>query len=153
MASMQRGEIGISAGMALLAAGFYGLATFTQNINPVDPGPAAYPRAVSLLLFVCAVAQMLLSWRRKEPANERTTEAAGATAKTAHLYSLGTLALSILYVGLFDKASYLVTTTGFLLALMLLGGVRRWFILLGVALLYSLSTYYVFGKILMVQLP
>jgi hypothetical protein len=58
-----------------------------------------------------------------------------------------------LYVGLFDKASYLVTTTAFLLALMLLGGVRRWFILLGVALLYSLSTYYVFGKILMVQLP
>jgi hypothetical protein len=56
-------------------------------------------------------------------------------------------------VGLFDKASYLVTTTGFLLALMLLGGVRRWLILLGVALLYSLSTYYVFGKILMVQLP
>ena len=153
MASMQRGEIGISAGMALLAVGFYGLATFTQDINPVDPGPAAYPRAVSLLLFVCAAAQMLLSWRRREPAKEDTTKAAGATAKTAYFYSLGTLALSILYVGLFDKASYLVTTTGFLLALMLLGGVRRWLILLGVALLYSLSTYYVFGKILMVQLP
>jgi hypothetical protein len=153
MASMRRGEIGISAGMAILAAGFYGLATFTQDINPVDPGPAAYPRAVSFLLFVCAAAQVLLSWRRKAPANEHTAEAVGTTAKTAYLYSLGTLALSVLYVGLFDKASYLVTTTGFLLALMLLGGVRRWLVLLGVAVLYSLSTYYVFGKILMVQLP
>lgn len=153
MASMRRGEIGISAGMALLAVAFWGLATFSQDINPVDPGPAAYPRVVSLLLLAFAAAQILLSWRRRRPADEDTGEAAQATARTAYRYSLGTLALSILYVAVFDKASYLLTTTGFLLALMLLGGVRRWVILLGVALLYSLSTYYVFGEILMVQLP
>ena len=35
-----------------MAAMFYLLATFTQSINPVDPGPAFYPRIVSLLLFV-----------------------------------------------------------------------------------------------------
>jgi tripartite tricarboxylate transporter TctB family protein len=66
---------------------------------------------------------------------------------------VGTLALSLLYVGVFDKVNYLLTTPTFLLGLMLLGGVRRWGVLLGVALCYTLATYYLFGKLLMVPLP
>lgn len=54
---MRWGEMLISVGMAVVAAAFYGLATFTQTINPVDPGPAFYPRIVSLLLLVAALAQ------------------------------------------------------------------------------------------------
>ena len=52
----------------------------------------------------------------------------------------------------FDKVSYLVTTTCFFVAMMLLGGVRKWTILLSVASGYSVATYYLFGKVLMVAL-
>lgn len=153
MASMRWGELGISVGMALLAVAFYSLATFKQDINPIDPGPALYPRVVSILLFVVSTAQVFLSWKRKDTFWEGQSGATRQNVGQAYKYSLGTLILSILYVGLFDKASYLVTTTAFLLALMFLGGVRRWLVLLGVALCYSLATYYVFGRILMVPLP
>ena len=151
MASKRWGELGISAGMALLAVAFYSLATFRQDINPIDPGPAVYPRVVSVLLFLFSAVQILLSWRRRDPLGEGAAARQGGGQ--AYKYSLGTLALSILYVGFFDKANYLVTTTTFLLALMFLGGVRKWLVLLGVALCYGLATYYVFGKILMVPLP
>jgi hypothetical protein len=49
--------------MAIVAAMFYGLATFTQNINPVDPGPAFYPRIVSALLFAAASIHVAVAWR------------------------------------------------------------------------------------------
>jgi hypothetical protein len=153
MASKRWGEVGISAGMALLAVAFYSLATFRQDINPIDPGPAVYPRVVSLLLFVFSAVQVLLSWKGRDSLKEGQEVAAAQTTGQAYKFSLGTLALSILYVGFFDKANYLVTTTAFLLALMFLGGVRKWLVLLGVALCYSLATYYVFGQILMVPLP
>jgi hypothetical protein len=70
MASKRWGELGISAGMALLAIAFYSLATFRQDINPIDPGPAVYPRVVSLLLFVFSAVQVFLSWRRSDSREE-----------------------------------------------------------------------------------
>ena len=150
---MRRGEMVISGGMALLAVAFFSLATFTQEINPIDPGPAAYPRLVSLLLFAFSIGQVFLSWKGGSPAADKRSGGTWEKAATINRYSLGTLALSILYVGLFNKASYLITTTVFILALMFLGGVRKWLVLLGVALCYSLATYYLFGEILMVPLP
>jgi len=152
MATTRWGEVGIGAGMALVAIAFYGLAGFTQTVNPVDPGPAVYPRVVSVLLFLFAALQIFLSWSRRESPAEAGREAAGRPP-TGHTYSLGTLVLSIAYVGVFARASYLVTTTGFLLALMFLGGVRRWLVLGGVAIAYALATYYLFGQLLMVPLP
>jgi hypothetical protein len=147
------GEMIISGSMALLAVAFFSLATFTQTINPIDPGPAAYPRLVSLLLFAFSAAQVFLSWKAGYPTADK--QRGGVREKTAagNKYSLGTLALSILYVGLFTTASYVITTTVFLFALMFLGGVRKWLVLLGVAVCYSLATHYVFGDILMVPLP
>ncbi|HSB82135.1 MAG TPA: tripartite tricarboxylate transporter TctB family protein [Candidatus Methylomirabilis sp.] len=147
---MRRGELAISAGMALLAIAFFRLATFTQEINPIDPGPAFYPRLVSLLLLAFSIAQIVISCWGGEGSGGRA--GAGQPA-AAYVYSLGTLLLSILYIGVFDKASYLVTAPGLLVALMLLGGVRKWTILAGVALGYTLATYYLFGQLLMVPIP
>jgi hypothetical protein len=145
------GEIGISVGMALLALTFYSLATFTQNINPVDPGPAFYPKLVSLLLLGFAVAQLLRTWRGGRGAARGT--GVSEADRMAVRYSLGTLALSVAFVALFTEVPYLVSTTGFLVALMLLTGVRRWLVLGGAALGYALVTYYLFGQLLMVPLP
>lgn len=150
---MRWGELGISVWMALVAVGFYSLATFKQEVNPIDPGPAFYPRLVSVLLFVFSAVQILRSWKGRDRPQSADGEPKTLWASATLKFSLGTLALSILYVGVFDKVSYLVTTPIFLLALMALGGVRKWMMLFGVAVCYTLATYYLFGQLLMVPIP
>jgi hypothetical protein len=146
------GETGISAGMAAVAVAFYGLATFTQNINPVDPGPAFYPRIISVLLLAAAVVQLALSWKdRRAAGTERRTARAGGVSP--YRYSVGTCVLSVVYVALFDRVNYLLSAGLLLAALMLLGGVRRWPILVGVSVCYAAATYFLFGRLLMVPLP
>jgi len=146
---MRLGEILISAGMALLAVVFYSLGSFTQEINPDDLGPAFYPRTLAVLLFAFSFAQIVLSWRTRE--GEQDKEAA-VERKSPYKLIIGTLLLSVAYGIVFDRVSYPLTTTFFLLAMMLLGGVRRWLVLLSVALCYSLSTYFLFNRVLMVPL-
>ena len=149
---MQRtAEILISSGMALLAAVFYFLGTFTQSINPDDPGPGFYPRTLSVLLFIFALIQIVLSWRKKGDLYENGKGVAEKGDFSWRVF-VGTIFLSILYGLVFDKVSYLVTTTCFLMAMMLLGGVRKWQVLLCVAIGYSVATYYLFGQVLMVPL-
>jgi putative tricarboxylic transport membrane protein len=144
-------EILISAGMALLAVVFYALGNFTQTVNPDDPGPGFYPRALSALLFIAALVQIVLSWRKKRESRKRVNVIEEKGGFSYRVF-FGTVLLSILYGFVFDKVSYLVTTTCFLLAMMLLGGVRKWHVLLCVAISYSVVTYYLFGHVLMVQL-
>lgn len=150
---MRWGEMAISVGMAVVASMFYALATFTQNINPVDPGPAFYPRVVSALLCVAALAQVARSWREGRARSAEMGRGGGARSGSAPRYVFGTLILSVVYVALFDKIPYFVGAMGFLLALMVLAGVRRWLVLGGAALGYAAMTYYVFGQVLMVPLP
>lgn len=149
---MQRtAEILISAGIAVLAVVFYSLGAFTQTVNPDDPGPGLFPRTLSFLLFIAALVQIVLSWRKNA---EQTEGEEGIAEKSDFSWRVfvGTMLFSILYGFVFDKASYLVTTTGFLLAMMLLGGVRKWYVLVCVAMGYSVATYYLFGRVLMVPL-
>lgn len=150
---MRWGEMLISVGMAVVAAAFYSLATFTQTINPVDPGPAFYPRIVSLLLLVAALAQVVQTWRSGWTPAGAPRRTPGAWVGPARRYVLGTLLLSAVYVFLFDKVPYAVGAASFLLAVMLLAGVRRWQVLCGASLGYAVVTYYVFGYILAVPLP
>ncbi len=144
-------EIAISAGMALLATLFYLLGNFTQSVNPDDPGPGFYPRTLSLLLLITALTQIVLSWRKKMELRKKGKEVAESSGFSYRVF-IGTMLFSVLYGFVFDKVSYLVTTTCFLIAMMLLGGVRKWHVLLGVAISYSVATYYLFGHVLMVQL-
>jgi putative tricarboxylic transport membrane protein len=141
----------ICVGMALVAIVFYGFGNFTQQVNQDDPGPAFYPRALAVLLFAFSFVQMVLSWRKRKAQSK--DEAAPERKETfSYKILLGTLVLSVIYGFVFDKVSYLLTTTCFLLAMMLLGGVRKWHILLGVAVCYSVGTYFLFGEVLMVPL-
>lgn len=148
---MRYGEIGISVGMSGIAVIFYSLATFKQEMNPADPGPGFYPRLISLLLFAFAVAQIMISLRRKRSAGEKQGEEKGGNLP--YVYVVGTLVISIIYLLLFNVISYTWTTAGFLVALMLLSGVRNWLVLSSVALGYAVVTYYLFGQVLMVPLP
>jgi hypothetical protein len=116
-------------------------------------GPATYPRVVSLLLFMFSAVQPFLSWKPKDSLEQKQSAVARQGSGQAYKYSLGTLTLKILHVGFFHQANYLVTTMGFLPALLLLGGVRKRLVLLGLALGYSLATSYVLGKTLLAPSP
>lgn len=59
------GEIGITVVMAIFALTFYMLATFKQTANPMDPGPALFPRLISILLVLMCVGQLTVSFRKK----------------------------------------------------------------------------------------
>jgi Na+-translocating ferredoxin:NAD+ oxidoreductase RnfA subunit len=144
-------EILISAGMAVLAVVFYFLGAYTQTVNPDDPGPGLFPRTLSFLLFIAALVQIVLSWRKKAEPYENEKGVAENGDFSWRMF-VGTMVLSVLYGFVFDKASYLITTTCFLLAMMLLGGVRKWYVLVCVAMGYSVATYYLFGRVLMVPL-
>jgi len=144
-------EILISAGMAVLAVVFYSLGAFTQTVNPDEPGPGIFPRTLSFLLFIAASVQIVLSWRKKAEPREYGKEIAEKGDFSWRVF-VGTMLLSVLYGFVFNKVSYLVTTTCFLLAMMLLGGVRKWYVLVCVAMGYSVATYYLFGRVLMVPL-
>lgn len=144
-------EMLISAGMALLALVFYILGNYTQHVNPDDPGPGFYPRTLAVLLLVFSVAQFVVSWRNKGETIEREERGEGEGRFSARLF-LGTLLLAVIYGLVFDKLDYLITTTCFLVAMMLLGGVRKWYLLLSVAIGYSVVTHYLFGQVLMVPL-
>jgi hypothetical protein len=97
------------------------------------------------------LAQIGLSWRKKRESHEKVQEVAEGSGFSYRVF-IGTMLLSVVYGFVFDKVSYLVTTTCFLLAMMLLGGVRKWHVLLSVAISYSVATYFLFGHVLMVQL-
>lgn len=145
---MRWGELLIGGGMGLLAVAFYALASFRQDINPADPGPAFYPKLVSLLLLAFSIVVVVQALRDRRGAEGRQF-LSGPGAR----YTVGTLGLSALYLTSFDKASYLATTPAFLIAVMVLAGVRRWPVLASVAVVYTLATYYLFGWLLMVPMP
>jgi putative tricarboxylic transport membrane protein len=145
-------EMLISGGMALLALVFFIMGNFAQNVNPDDPGPGFYPRMLAVLLFIFSMAQVLVSWRQKRAelaCEKKEEEEAG---RFSYQLFFGTLLLAVIYGLVFDKVNYLITTTCFLLAMMFLAGVRKWYVLLCVAAGYSIATQYLFGQVLMVPL-
>lgn len=146
------GEVAISIGMAIVALIFYTLANFKQTINELDPGPALFPHMISIFLLLLCAGQLAVSFSKKS-ALESKENAKGETNRRVYLYVLGTLILSIIYIISFESFNYLITTTIYILALMLLLGIRKWQVLLSVAILYSVISYYLFGQILMVSLP
>jgi hypothetical protein len=97
------------------------------------------------------LAQIVLSWR-KNAASTKNGKGVTERGDFSWRVFVGTMLFSVLYGFVFDKASYLITTTCFLLAMMFLGGVRKWYVLLCVAMGYSVATYYLFGRVLMVPL-
>jgi len=114
--------------MAVLAVVFYSLGAFTQTVNPDEPGPGIFPRTLSFLLFIAALVQIVLSWRKKAEPREYGKEIAEKGDFSWRVF-VGTMLLRVLYGFVFNKVSYLVTTTCLLLAMMLLGGVRKWYVL------------------------
>lgn len=147
------GEIGVSLGIALLAIIFYVFADFKQTANPVDPGPAFFPKMIAVITIVlCAGHIIPLLMKKTEKSSKEKVSDDATDPKLIFLYVLGTLALTIIYILLFESINYIVLTTLFLFAIMFLLGIRKWKVLINVAFLYAIISYFLYAKILLVPL-
>lgn len=150
-AKKNAGELGVCIGMLLLAVLFIALSDFKQTVNPLDPGPALFPRLTGAFTIFFCILQMIASLRESVEAEEKPEEKSTA-GKLKVLYVLGTLALTIVYILLFEAVKYMMLTGLFLAAVMLLLGIRKWTVLIGTAVIYALVSYYLYGKVLLVPL-
>ncbi|MDN5347553.1 MAG: putative tricarboxylic transport rane protein [Clostridia bacterium] len=139
------GEALISVILIVFAVTFYIISNnFPAAMNPVDVGPAAFPRLMAGLTILLGLAQLLMSifGRAKDRVN--------IDNKWSFFLSL---ILTLIYLYLVPRVGYFHVTPIFLLVLMLVLGNRKWVQLFGTALGFALFSYYVFFKFLQVALP
>lgn len=132
-------------------------ATLSIETNPLVPvSPAFYPRLVVGLTAVFAAVLLVntVLARRGAPAR-----AAPASAAAPPRYGMVVLMFAIFagYVFALPPLGFRVATFAFVtvmqLALEPARGVRRWIVVLVVALVATLATYYIFEAYLQVLLP
>jgi len=152
----KKGEWGITIGIASLALLFLIFSDFPKA-KGASLGPAFFPRLTAGFALICCVWQMILMFRRhqKEEAILQTEESHVSSRladRKKALYVAGTFLIMITYILLFEVVNYIILTVLFLVAVLFLIGVRRWTVILGIAVIYSVLSYFLFGHLLMVQL-
>lgn len=115
---------------------------FPPPAQPLDPGVAAFPRMVSVMIGVLAL--MILV---------RPEEGEALPRGSAALRVVVTILLLCVYAVALDSLGFVVTTFMFLLAELLLIGVRRPALLILVPLGVSMGLFYLFRTFLEVPLP
>lgn len=151
--SRRLGELAIIAGLAIVALAFFVLGNFTQSANPLDPGPALFPRMISTILLILCVGQFAVTLRQ-QIVPQKAAEAEAAQKENSVLkYVIGSLSLTAIYIFLFTKVTYVITTPLFMFGLLYLLGIRKWKILMLVPVGYTVISYFLYGTVLMVSLP
>ncbi len=142
------GEVVISVILAAVAVIFYIISgSFTAPINPVDIGPAAFPRLMAIATILLAAGQVFLSVRKnKAPDAEKASFGCWQGC-------LAGLALMCVYAFLMPRLGYYVVTPFFIFAVMFLMGNRKWIQMILVTLGFTLFAFLVFTKLLGVLLP
>lgn len=134
------------AAMLLLAfaVGIFAYTSFTfpPPAQPLDPGVTAFPQMVSVLIGVLAVAILV-----------RPQEGEALPRGRAALRVIGTVLLLVVYAVVLDSVGFVITTAIFLLAELLLIGIRRPAPLILVPLGVSMGLFYLFRGFLEVPLP
>ena len=152
--SRRLGELAIIAGLAIVALAFFVLGNFTQSANPLDPGPALFPRMISTILLIMCVGQFAVTLRQQIAPSKKAAEAETAQEGNSVLkYVIGSLSLTAVYIFLFTKLTYVITTPLFMFGLLYLLGIRKWKILMLVPVGYTVISYFLYGTVLMVALP
>lgn len=146
MSLKQRRAPLIGAGIFLLL----GIITFAQTSGldetgaSHDPGAAGYPRLLAGTLIVLA---MILSFQKDGGEGETTVRGGNA------LRVVGTIGLLIVYAALMEPLGYILSTSVFLVATMLLMGIRNIAGLIALPVGLSLANFYIFYVAFGVSLP
>lgn len=134
----------VAGALALvLAVGIFAY-TFTlpSPAQPTDPGVTALPRMISVLIGVLALVVLA------RPEEGEPMPRGGSALRVG-----GSAALLAVYGIVMDGLGFVITTVAFLLAILLLIGVRRPAVLVLVPLVVSVGLFYLFRMLLEVSLP
>ena len=116
--------------------------TFPVPVQDLDPGVTAFPRMVTVLIGVLALV-LLVRPREGEP----------LPRGRAAIRVIVTILFLCLYAVVMDSIGFVITTVVFLLAELLLIGVRRPVLLVLVPLGVAVGLFYLFRVFLEVPLP
>jgi len=143
-----------TASLLFLASGIYGFYYSVQL--PMgrwnEPGPGVFPFALSLLLLISGAAWFIRGKRGK--AEQGEGEKAGGHAFIKNLATpLKIVGLTALFILVFNRAGYLITSSLYLFILLL--WVSRYKVIVSAALAVGIGvgSWYCFAKVLAVQLP
>ena len=135
----------ISTGLllAFAAAGFVLTLGFPSPAQPIDPGPAAFPRLIFGGVAILAMLQLLEPGKGEEPLPR------GRQA----LKVGGVLVLLLVYAAVLKPLGFIVSTVIFLVGALILAGVRRPLPLVLMPVGLAVVLFYVFYELLRVSLP
>ena len=128
--------------MVLMVAVFAYTFTFPPPGQNFDPGVAAMPRIVAVVIFAAALLPLI--WPRQ---GEKMPRGAGL------LRVGGTAVLLLAYALVVDDVGFVIATVAFLVLELLLIGVRHWLPIVAMPLVTSIGLYVLFRDVLGVPLP
>ena len=129
--------------LVFAAVGFVLTLSFPAPAQPIDPGPAAFPRLIVGGLAIFALLQLMEPGKGEEPLPR------GRQA----LKVVGVLVLLLVYAAVLKPLGFIVSTIIFLVGALILAGVRRPFPLVLMPVGLAVVLFYVFYELLRVSLP
>lgn len=129
--------------LVFAAVGFVLTLSFPAPAQPIDPGPAAFPRLIVGGLAIFALLQLLEPGKGEEPLPR------GRQA----LKVVGVLVLLLVYAAMLKPLGYIVSTVIFLVGALILADVRRPLPLVLMPVGLAVVLFYVFYELLRVSLP
>jgi len=150
------GEIIISVLLIIFSViAFTMTADFGGTVNPIDVGPAAFPRMTLILVIAISVNQIIISLRKRARlanAGEEVKEKATVKLDNKLRFFLF-LALMVAYGFALPVIGFYSATMAFMFLFMLLLGERKWLRLLLVPTGFNLFIHVVFVMVLNIRLP
>ena len=147
------GEIIVSIVLIVLSVILYIIAgNFGRTLNPLDVGPAAFPRLALALTAGFCVIQIFLSLRTRKRFIQENKEAKKLVINSK-LIMIFTCAVMVIYALLMPIAGFYRTTPVFIVLVMLLAGNRKWLQIALVPAGFNLFVYAVFHLLLGIRLP
>lgn len=145
---MKKLNIAFSFILIALAGVFYFYAdTFKTMPGQKDIGPAAFPKAIAILIVIAAVVLLITELRKKE----------SEKADLLNLKVVIGVVTAVVFVALFKKIGFIVGAmiSVFIMELMLLNEPfkKAWPLVTGVAVIAPIVLYVIFGVLLKVPLP
>ena len=142
----------IFVGILVLAAVYFWATAQIPTLEIGDPlGPKAFPRLLGIGLLISAamlLAEMLKA-RKSEPQAETEVAAGPSSVKII----IGVIAATGIYFVLFERLGYAVSTSLFLLAMTHYFNKGKLWTNVLTSVIYSFASFYIFTKLLGVNLP